>query len=670
MPNNYDLSLDNRVSNRSSVYFNGMLHTLSVLIILFTTQPSAVSAAEDTASRKIVKEEMVDNSQDQSSLNSRIKGLEGANEHIDKSVKDLQVQVEETTVQLYESRTKGIEHFKKLEEAINQINQYLASSLKHQASGAGVSGISHVPTPSDINQKDGLTSSSQATSALAVETADYTPSTPKASAPLAMSSYAAPLEAMLAAVLVFLAPLGFSFIEAARAEHSTVPRIFLRNLLVTAIMLMTFATLGSWISYGQSLLTSISSIGSELAPNGESNDTFWLFHLQLTIMVGLVANTILSDRISLSGHILMASLLGLVLHPLMGRLVWMGHWLPSNPGWLEGLGFLDFAGATAIHSAGAWFALAWLWRFPAVRSSSDGNPAYALLALFILWLNWFGLAMGYQHSDIQLIALPIINVSLAGATAILLSFLMSLKQIKTSDQTDMSLIYFRLATGVLGGLVAISAGVDRFTPIEAIVVSGFAGVLHNLAYRWLNTLFLKDDHTATALIATHGICGVWGTLCLGFMGSAGSFTLPEVKQLGIQGLGIVMTFGLGSLVGLLGAVPYQLFSRPKVATASTPGYENFNGGSSLAQELSVRPIEPVTTSAPSVEIDDLPTPPVDTSATMSEASAVTTSPSFSSSETTSSYSSSSSETPSSYSSSSSSSSSSGTTSTQHQDTTF
>lgn len=607
MPNSYDLGLNCGVSSRSSVSFNGMLRTLTALVIVtfcIFLLPKAVQAEENTANnpRKTINKETPsqEGSQDYSSgLQTRITGLESANEHIDKSVKDLQLQVEETAVQLYDSRAKDMEHFKKLEETISQINQYLAdmgklSASKQQAAGAhGASKDTYAPVSTDTSFQDEKNASPS------VETAEYTPSGGNNLKELtpAMTSYAAPLEAMLAAVLVFLAPLGFSFLEASRANHSMLPRIFLRNLLVTAIMLMTFATAGSWISYGQSLLVSINSSGTELAPNGESNDTFWLFHLQLTIMVGLVANTILSDRVSLYGHVVMALLLGLILHPLIGRLVWMGDWLPSNPGWLEALGFVDFAGATAIHSAGAWFALAWLWCFPAARSQSDGNPVHSLLALFILWLNWFGLAMGYQHHDVQLMALPLINVSLAGATAVLLSFLMSMKQLRASNQADAPLIYFRLATGVLGGLVAISAGIDRFTPIEAIVVGGLAGVLHHFAYHWLNAMFLKQDHTAAALIATHGVCGVWGTLCLGFMGSAGSFAAPEVKQLGIQSLGIVMTLLLGSMAGLLGALPYQLLSRSKTASV-VPSYENTGNGTSLAQELSSSSASPVVTTAP------------------------------------------------------------------------
>lgn len=502
----------------------------------------------------------------------------------DRTIDTLKQQIEETSVKLYETRVKDLDHFKQLEESITLINKYLREkntppSIQNQPLGVspreagdhtGDASISPVVTGYEPT-------GGEANSAKLLNTA------------LDTSSYAAPLEAMLAAVLVFLAPLGFSFLEASRTEQSKIPPILLRNLLVTAIMMLTFATVGSWISYGQSLLTSISPTGSELAPNGTSNDTFWLFHLEMTIMVGLVANTILANRISLWGHALIALVLGAVVHPLMGRWIWMGHWLPSHPGWLQELGFLDFAGATVIHSMGAWFSLAWLWRFPQVsHHASDettGNPVYALTALFVLWLNWFGLAMGYHHLDVQLLALPIINVSLAGATAVLVSFLMSINRLHTRE-ADCSLIYFRLATGVLGGLVAVSAGVDRFTPIEAMAVGGLASVLQTFTYRFLQTTFLKQDHTSAALIATHGISGVFGTLCLGFMGSAGNFTVPEIGQLGIQSLGVAVALGFGLLSGLATVIPYRLLAgnRPVATTPfETETTENQSG--TLAQEL-------------------------------------------------------------------------------------
>jgi hypothetical protein len=313
----------------------------------------------------------------------------------EQSLSHLQQQIEDASIQLYENRTHDLERFKKLEESVEKLNEYWKGLNKSPAVTQHASAVQPA-----IGLPQG------ADSTAAAEKSGYEPagegdigstghSMP--SPAFDTSSYAAPLEAMLAAVLVFLAPLGFSFLEASRTEQSRVPPILLRNLMVTAIMLLTFATAGSWISYGQSLLVSISPYGSQLAPNGSSNDTFWLFHLEMTIMVGLVANTILSSRISLWGHALMALLLGALVHPLMGRWIWMGHWIPADPGWLQKLGFLDFAGATVIHSMGAWFSLAWLWRFPLGggqhpgSETTTGNPVHALLALFILWLNWFGL---------------------------------------------------------------------------------------------------------------------------------------------------------------------------------------------------------------------------------------------------------------------------------------
>lgn len=512
------------------------------------------------------------------------------------SLGSLRQQMEEAAIQLYENRTRDLERFKKLEESVEQVNAYLRRSnqspavRQHATAGTPETNIQPGSESAIPVEKSGYDTAAGSD----MYPAAHSGAPGSAATAFDTSSYAAPLEAMLAAVLVFLAPLGFSFLEASRTEQSRVPPILLRNLMVTAIMLLTFATVGSWISYGQSLLVSISPYGSQLAPNGSSNDTFWLFHLEMTIMVGLVANTILSSRISLWGHALMALLLGALVHPLMGRWIWMGHWIPADPGWLQKLGFLDFAGATVIHSMGAWFSLAWLWRFPLgggqhpESETTGGNPVYALLALFILWLNWFGLAMGYHHLDTQLLALPIINVSLAGATAIVVSFLMSVNRGQTRE-ADCSLIYFRLATGVLGGLVAVSAGVDRFTPVEAMAVGGLASLIQAYTYRLLQATLLRQDHTSAALIATHGFSGVFGTLCLGFMGAAGSFTLPEIQQLGIQALGIAVALGFGSVSGLISAVPYQLISKSRSgSTPPPPQADDETGttpGQTLAQEI-------------------------------------------------------------------------------------
>jgi len=84
--------------------------------------------------------------------------------------------------------------------------------------------------------------------------------------------------------------------------------------------------------------------------------------------------------------------------------------------------------------------------------------------------------------------------------------------------------------GILGGLVAITAGADQMSPTDAIVIGAIGGALIVFAVSLIDRLKLDDPVGA---IAVHLICGIWGTLAVGLFGELAGFDQFVSQAIGV-----------------------------------------------------------------------------------------------------------------------------------------
>jgi Amt family ammonium transporter len=275
------------------------------------------------------------------------------------------------------------------------------------------------------------------------------------------------------------------------------------------------------------------------------------------------------------------------IYPVFGHWAWGGgiyteQVLAARPdlqGWLQGLGFHDYAGSTVVHSVGGWCGLVFTLFLGsrAGRFKSDGSvnlndfPAtsrgYAILGVFMLWFGWWGFNGGSGLKYDDTIAGIIFNTNLAGSAAGLSAYVLAV----ITERTDgaffkKGFIPEKVIGGILGGLVAITASCDRATPVEAFFIIGLsAGIVHNLVFDLL--LHFKIDDPVGA-VPVHAGCGVLGTLLV-------SITYPDAgKQLGIQALGAVVafvwTFGMAALLALILRALHQLPQRRNIPPSTSP----------------------------------------------------------------------------------------------------
>jgi Amt family ammonium transporter len=242
-----------------------------------------------------------------------------------------------------------------------------------------------------------------------------------------------------------------------------------------------------------------------------------------------------AERIKFSGYLIFSVTITGLIYPVFGAWAWGG--LFNGSGWLEALGFIDFAGSTVVHSVGGWAALAGaLVVGPRVgKYTEDGTPRdipghslpLAALGVFILWLGWFGFNAGSTTAGSTAIAKIAMNTFVAAGAGAAAAMAITWIDGGSPDAT-MTL------NGVLGGLVGITAGCAALTPPYAILTGAIAGLVVVYGTRFLERYV--DDPVGA--IAVHGLAGAWGTIAAGLFNSAG-FSLSQV---GVQFAGVAAAF--------------------------------------------------------------------------------------------------------------------------------
>ena len=343
---------------------------------------------------------------------------------------------------------------------------------------------------------------------------------------------------LVATMLVFLMQAGFALLETGFTRSKNAVNIIMKNIMDVSVGGLAFFAVGFGLMFGTGLLGIIGTDGFFL--RGIADDpwtlSFFLFQAVFAATAATIVSGAVAERIKFSGYLILTIAITGLIYPVFGAWAWGG--LFNGNGWLEALGFIDFAGSTVVHSVGAWAALAGaLVIGPRVgKYGIDGRPRHipghnlplAALGIFILWFGWFGFNAGSTTEGTTGVALIALNTFLSSIAAATAAMVISwIKKGKPDAPLTMN--------GVLGGLVGITAGCANLTPTFALIAGSVAGVIVVYASEFLERYV--DD--AVGAIAVHGVCGAWGTIAAGLFDSAGMFNLGTV---GVQMLGVSVAF--------------------------------------------------------------------------------------------------------------------------------
>ena len=358
---------------------------------------------------------------------------------------------------------------------------------------------------------------------------------------------------LVAAALVFFMQAGFALVEAGFTRAKNAVNIMMKNLMDFSLGSIAFWAIGFGLMFGVSKSGWFGTSGfflSDFTPDGDPWVlAFWMFQVVFAATAATIVSGAMAERTKFVGYLIYSVFISALIYPIFGSWAWGG--LFNGGGWLEGLGFIDFAGSTVVHSVGGWAALAGaivlgprLGKYAkdgAVRPILGHNIPLAALGVFILWLGWFGFNPGSTTTADKRIAMIFVNTNLAAAAGATLAMVISWIRFG-KPEVGMSL------NGALAGLVAITAGCANVSPASSVAIGAVAGVLVVFSVLFFDKIHIDDPVGA---VSVHGVNGAWGTLAAGLFNIGGTST----KIIGVQLLGIgtcfVWTFGTAMLLFVL-----------------------------------------------------------------------------------------------------------------------
>ena len=344
--------------------------------------------------------------------------------------------------------------------------------------------------------------------------------------------------------LVLLMQAGFTCLETGLVRAKNSINVAIKNVVDFCIASIIFWMLGYGLMFGTSAFGFLGT--SQFMFDGESSTQMWAFFLFQLTFCG-TATTIISgavaERMRFSGYILVSTLISLAIYPIIGHWMWAGQAEGLKTGWLNNLGFIDFAGATVVHSTAGWVALAAalvigprLGRFgPNSLAIQGHNLPLTALGLFLLWVGWLGFNGGSAIPGSHSVPLILVNTMLASASGGIAALTYAWRLKKKPDASS-------VINGMLAGLVAMTASAPYMTPATALIIGGIAGILCVLATSLLERWHIDD---VVGAVPVHACAGVWGTLAVALLGDMELWGTgyDRPTQFGIQLSGVLACFG-------------------------------------------------------------------------------------------------------------------------------
>jgi Amt family ammonium transporter len=359
---------------------------------------------------------------------------------------------------------------------------------------------------------------------------------------------------MLCAGLVFIMHLGFACLESGLTRAKNTTNILFKNTFIIAVGILTYALLGFNLMYPGEFNGWLGFARFGLDPGAEGNTpayasggyTYWtdfLFQAMFAATAATIVSGAVAERIRLSSFMLFATIFVALIYTIAGSWKWGG-------GWLDQLGFYDFAGSTLVHSVGGWGALAGaLLLGPRLGKYVGGkihpipgsSMPLAAIGVFLLWLGWFGFNGGSVLSaDPEATSLTLVNTCIAAAAGTVAAMFTSWY---VASKPDLSMTL----NGILAGLVGITAGADTVTPLGAALIGIIAGLIVVFSVLALDRIRIDDPVGATSV---HLTCGIWGTLAVGIFSTNPEHSL-YAQFMGVAAYGIftfACAFGLFYLI--------------------------------------------------------------------------------------------------------------------------
>lgn len=366
---------------------------------------------------------------------------------------------------------------------------------------------------------------------------------------------------LIGGLIVMFMAAGFLCLEVGLVRSKNASMQSLKNVALFAIAGLMFwlvgynvAYPGAWMSVGGHELFGMPSFdalfwsGGDTAIESEAGyapASDWFFQMVFVATAASIVSGAVAERVKLPAFLIFTAVLTAVIYPVVASWEW-------GTGFLDDLGFSDFAGSTLVHSTGGWAALmgaiiigprAGKYFGDRVNPMVGSNIPMAALGTMILWFGWFGfngasqLAAG-TAADINAVSQIFANTNMAAVGGVVGALILS--GILYKGNIDPTMVF----NGAIGGLVSITA--EPLTPNmgEAVGIGLIGGVLVVLTIPLLDKLKIDD---VVGAIPAHLVCGIWGTMIVPFTNSSVGY-LPQFYGVAATGVFVCAASGIVWLI--------------------------------------------------------------------------------------------------------------------------
>ena len=325
---------------------------------------------------------------------------------------------------------------------------------------------------------------------------------------------------IVAAFLVFLMQAGFLLIEAGSVRAKNAVNVAQKNVSDMIICVLCYSLIGFSVMYGLSLGGYIGWGGVRDALEASGNwPQLLIFNLAFCSVVATIVSGAVAERMRIGAYLISTAAIAILVYPVFGHWVWGNTIITSNLAFLANLGFVDHAGGIAIHALGAAYALAAILvlgprngRFSktgAVQPISGYSPVLALSGALILFVTWVPFNTGSLIPGSTLFSDVALGTIIAGAAGGLAGKIFGYFLHNKTLAPESSF------NGLLGGLVAVTAGVTFLGPIGAAIIGFIGGGVAIVGNHILLHKAKIDD--PVGVVGVHGIAGVFGGVLFPFL---------------------------------------------------------------------------------------------------------------------------------------------------------
>jgi len=376
---------------------------------------------------------------------------------------------------------------------------------------------------------------------------------------------------LVCGALVMWMAAGFTMLEAGLVRAKNTAEILTKNVGLYSIACIMYMLVGYGIMYGDGngVIPGISMLGADDnsaadvvaggddAPYYSALSDFFFQVVFVATAMSIVSGAV-AERMRLWSFFTFAVVLTGFIYPIQGYWKWGG-------GFLDGLGFLDFAGSGVVHMCGAAAALAGVVLLGPrkgkygpngqVNAIPGANLPLATLGTLILWLGWFGFNGGSELKvsnvgEANAVALVFVNTNMAASGGLVAALLLARFWFGKADLT-MAL------NGALAGLVAITAEPLTPTPVAATLIGAVGGLIVVPSIVFMDRLFKIDDPVGA--ISVHGVVGIWGLIAV-------TFTNPDASLL-------AQLIGIGTIFAWVFVTSFVIWFAIKAITGIRVGEE-------------------------------------------------------------------------------------------------